>query len=166
MKVYKSDWIVAISVLAVLFGGKLADGISLGGGSSTLTISEPSAELQTIVKPIAAMVTGEHAVVDRAELSAFCLALVEFHDRDKAAIVNTTALLADHNGTALQAFYKDTGMTGRYVGLGTSIDKALAGCVGIPIENGKFKAIEFTPAMAVKAAEFYRALAWVFQQES
>jgi hypothetical protein len=163
MTVYKSDWIVLVAVAVALFGGKLIEGISLGGGTPAPAVPEPSPELQAVVKPIAALVAGENAAQDRAELSAFCLALAEFHGRDKAALVKTTKTLADHNAAALQALYQSTGMTGRYAGLGASIDKALGGYLGVANADGTYKAVELTAATAAKTAEFYQALAWAFQ---
>lgn len=166
MTFYKSDWIVVVCAAALLFGGKLADGISLGGGVSTPTIEAPSAELQAIVQPIAAMVTGEHAAVDRAELSAYRLALAEFHDRDDAEKVKTTARLEAFNKTALRSLWLKTGMEDRYPSMWSAVDKSLAGYIGIPMENDNYKAVDFTRAMAAKTVEFYSALAWAFQQES
>jgi hypothetical protein len=168
MGVFKSDWIVLIALVVGLVGpnwqplARMALGIEQA--TPAPTVPEPSAELQAVVAPLAAMVTGSNATTDRAELSAFCTALAEFHSRDKAALVKATQLLADHNAAALQGFYQNAGMTGRYPGLGAAIDKALGERLGLLTPDGKFKAGVFDAAMAAKAADFYSALAWAFAQ--
>lgn len=169
MNVRKSDWIVLAALAVALWGGNLSKYVTIGGGGGKTpapSVPAPSAELQAVVRPVAALVVGEKAAADRAELAALALALAEFHGRDRAALIKTTALLADHNAAALQAFYQATGMTGRYAGLGAAVDKALGGWIGAAAPDGTFKSAALDAAAAAKIAEFYRGAAWAFSESA
>lgn len=129
-----------------------------------ITIASPTAELQALVVPVAALVTGDKAAVDRAELAGLFSALAEFHSRDKAAIVSTVQLLQRHNELSLQALYQGTGMAGRYAALGTSVDTALGKHLGIVGTDGKYKAGPIDATASAKVAAFSQAMAWAFSQ--
>ena len=129
-----------------------------------VTIATPTAELQALVVPVAALVTGDKAAADRTELAGLFLALAEFHSRDKAAIVSTVQLLERFNETAIQGLYQGTGMAGRYAALGTSIDAAMGKHLGILQANGKYKAEPLDATSSAKVTAFYQAMAWAFSQ--
>lgn len=157
--------LAAVVLLAVAFWNPQID---LGGGTPTPspvpTIIAPSAELQSLLTPIAALAVGDHAAVDRPELSGFCLALAEFHARDKGAIVKTVQLLQRHNDLSLQGMFQGTGMGTRYAGTAAAINLALGNRLGVMNADGTFKACTFDAASAAKTAEFFSALAWAYSQ--
>jgi hypothetical protein len=156
--------LLAVVLLAVAYANPQ---IELGGGTVTPvgpTIAAPSAELQALVTPIAALVVGDKAASDRAELSAFCLALAEFHARDKSVIIKTTNLLQRHTDLALQGLYQGTGMAARNAGTAAAINLALGNRLGVAGSGASYKAGPFDAVASAKTAEFYAALAWAYAQ--
>lgn len=161
----KTDLAAIALALVVLFGGKLnLPQIAWNDSTPAVSVPAPSAELQAVVSPIAALVIGDKAAADRAELAGLFSALAEFHSRDKATVISTVQLLQRHNELSLQAFYMGTGMKGRYATLGASVDAALGKHLGILQADGKYKAGPLDAATAAKVAEFCKAMAWAFSQ--
>lgn len=163
----KTDLAAIALALVVVFGGKLNLNLpqfAWTDSTQAVTVPAPSAELQALVSPVAALVTGDKAATDRAELAGLFSALAEFHARDKATIVSNVQLLQRHNDLSLQAFYQGTGMKGRYAAIGASIDTALGKYLGILQADGKYKAGPLDAIAAAKVAEFCQAMAWAFSQ--
>lgn len=167
MTLKKTDLAAIVLALLVLFGGKLdlpQFAWTDPAVTPAVTIAAPSADLQVIVVPVAALVAGDKAAADRPELAAFFTALAEFHSRDKAAIVSSVQLLQRHDDLSLQALYQNTSMAGRYAALGTSIDTALGKYLGILQADGKYKAGPLDAVASAKVSAFCQAMAWAFSQ--
>jgi len=160
----KTD-LLALAIAVILLAGGKFDWAKLTGNTKPSDSAfVPAAELQAVVTPIAALVVGDKAAVDRVELAGLFSALAEFHARDKATIVSTVQLLQRHNDLSLEAFYQGADMKGRYASLGSAIDAALGKYLGILSADGKYKAGPIDASGSVKVAAFDHALAWAFSQ--
>ena len=168
MKFYKSDWIVAIAVAVALLGGKIdLSGIFTPTPAPVVVVAidEPTAAMKAVVQPVAALVTGTNATVDRAALSEFYLAWGDMLQRDALSKkVTTTLALHDANVSSGLLMFQQTGIQGRYATLAEQINKTLAAWVGLLDANGKVLNVPFDDAKRAKAVEYCKGLAWALNQ--
>lgn len=123
----------------------------------TPDIPQPSADLVALVKPIADLFVGDKATIkkDSANLSAFYMDMAETIERDRATqVIKTTDNVRQTNISAGKLMFQNTGIKGRYPGLGEAIDKALAAKLGLDI-------VDLTDAKRTEVVNMFKALAWI-----
>lgn len=165
----KTDVAAIALALVVMFGGKLNLNLpqfAWTDSTPAVTIPAPSAELQAIVSPVAALVTGDKAEADRVSLSEFYLALADVIERDGKAsvkLVASTGALREISKRAGLLMFQSTGIDNRYAALAGAIDQSIGQWTAI-IESGQWLNVPLDDAKRAKAVELYRGLAWAFSQ--
>lgn len=118
----------------------------------------PVAYLQNIVLPIKAKMVGQDVKKDSAELANFYNDMADVIERDMIQNkISTTGAIRTLNINAGTLMFEKTGIKGKYVGLGDTIDNALV----------QVLTLEDVPLSSIKrqdAINIFRALAWQFSQ--
>lgn len=162
-----SDFLAAGLLALVLWGGNLTPPTPTPTPAPALTA--PGPQLQAIVLPIAAVVTGTKATEDRSALADYYAAWADLLERDGTGkkLVATTAVLAEANATAGGLMFQQTGIAGRYdqgKKLSSTIDQALGTWIGIADGKGGFLNEALDDGKRAKAVEFARAMQWALSQ--
>ena len=126
--------IVALGILWT----KIKEGINLPDDSFTSStvnvvfekVDEPSTALKEKVAGISEFVVGDDADDDKIRLAQFYAQLSKII-RNEPGFLKTTGEFKQYNSTAGQINYAGISLKGKYVGLGQTIDQAIADQIGL-----------------------------------
>ena len=128
----------------------------------TPAVPTPAADLQTIVAPVRATLSGHSA--EAREVAAVYKATASVLDRDAAAgpkaVIASTSTLRELLGRAGQLATQGTGFAGRVPGLADALDKALADGLGLTKSAEGYENKPLDEPLRRRAADTCRAIAW------
>lgn len=134
-----------------------------GGGDTIIDtsnklpeIAKPSDGLVTIVQPLMTLFIGDKVQIkkDASSMAYFYSDIADTISRDSTTkLLKTTEQIRQLNITAGTLMFQQTGVKGRYPGLGTEIDKVLATSIGLDI-------VDITDTKRIDIVNAFKAIAW------
>ena len=121
----------------------------------SISITEPTPELQETVKDISELVTGDDAVKDKLLISDYFNQLANVV-RDDPGLINTTETFRRFNSTAGQINFAGQSLKDKYNGLGSAIDDLIKNAIGN--EN-----VELDKEKRDKLVNLLKAIAWTLR---
>ena len=97
--------------------------------SVSISITEPTPELQETVKDIPSLVTGDDAKIDKLRISDYFNQLANVV-RDDPGLIDTTEKFRRFNSTAGQINFAGQSLKDKYNGLGKAIDDLVKDTIG------------------------------------
>ena len=122
----------------------------------SISITEPTPELQETVKDISELVTGDDAVKDKLLISDYFNQLANVV-RDDPGLIDTTEKFRRFNSTAGQINFAGQSLKDKYNGLGKAIDDLIKETIG----NNN---VEFDQEKRDKLVHLLKAIAWTLRQ--
>ena len=155
----QAKMIVAIICIGLgLFWNQIPDFINRARDTSSVSVSitEPSPNLQETVKDIPTLVTGDDAVKDKLLISDYFNQLANVV-RDDPGLIDTTEKFRRFNSTAGQINFAGQSLKDKYNGLGKAIDDLIKETIG----NNN---VEFDQEKRDKLVHLLKAIAWTLRQ--
>ena len=121
----------------------------------SISITEPTPELQETVKDISELVTGDDAVKDKLLISDYFNQLANVV-RDDPGLIDTTEKFRRFNSTAGQINFAGQSLKDKYNGLGSAIDDLIKNAIGN--EN-----VELDKEKRDKLVNLLKAIAWTLR---
>ena len=122
----------------------------------SISITEPTPELQETVKDISELVTGDDAVKDKLLISDYFNQLANVV-RDDPGLIDTTGKFRRFNSTAGQINFAGQSLKDKYNGLGKAIDDLIKETIG----NNN---VEFDQEKRDKLVHLLKAISWTLRQ--
>ena len=122
----------------------------------SISITEPTPELQETVKDISELVTGDDAVKDKLLISDYFNQLANVV-RDDPGLIDTTEKFRRFNSTAGQINFAGQSLKDKYNGLGKAIDALIKNAIG----NDN---VELNQEKRDQLVHLLKAIAWTLRQ--
>ena len=151
--------IIAIICIGLgLFWNQIPDLISRveHAPNASVSITEPTPELQQIVKGIPTLVAGEDAKKDKLLISDYFNQLANVV-RDEPGLIDTTEKFRRFNSTAGQINFAGQSLKDKYNGLGKAIDDLIKNTIG----NDN---VELNQEKRDNLVRLLKAIAWTLRQ--
>jgi len=155
----QAKMIIAIVCIGLgLFWNQIPDFINRARDTSNVSVSitEPSSDLQETVKDIPTLVTGDDAAKDKLLISDYFNQLANVV-RDDPGLIDTTEKFRRFNSTAGQINFAGQSLKDKYNGLGKAIDDLIKETIG----NNN---VEFDQEKRDKLVHLLKAIAWTLRQ--
>lgn len=115
-------------------------------------LDAPSPELQSLVAPLATIITDK---ADAEKTAQFFTDFADVVERD-SDVIKTTKDLRDGYVRAETLMLQRTDMVGKYPGFGAAKDEVLAEAIGLD-------QVTLTPEKRTKAVDVFNAMAWALR---
>ena len=122
----------------------------------SVSITEPTPELQETVKGIPTLVTGDNAAKDKLLISDYFNQLANVV-RDDPGLIDTTEKFRRFNSTAGQINFAGQSLKDKYNGLGKAIDDLIKDAIG----NDN---VELNQEKRNQLVQLLKAIAWTLRQ--
>lgn len=122
----------------------------------SVSITEPTPELQETVKDIPTLVTGDNAAKDKLLISDYFNQLANVV-RDDPGLIDTTEKFRRFNSTAGQINFAGQSLKDKYNGLGKAIDDLIKDAIG----NDN---VELNQEKRNQLVQLLKAIAWTLRQ--